>query len=52
MSLPTKYNWTVYVDGELFDILTDDEAEDLVAAWKVKRIDATRGVIEFEGRDR
>jgi hypothetical protein len=39
--------WTIYVNGELFDLMTNDEAEDLIASWKVSKIDSERGVIEF-----
>ncbi len=43
----TKYTWTVYVDGDLFDVMTDQEVEDLIGNWKVKNIDAELGLIEF-----
>ncbi len=39
--------WTVYVQGELFDLMTNDEVEELIGAWAVKRIDSARAVIEF-----
>ncbi len=43
----TKYPWTIYVNGELFDIMTDQEVEDVISEWKVVRIDTELGVIEF-----
>jgi len=43
----TKYTWTVYVNDELVDIMTDQEVEVLIGNWKVKRIDAELGLIEF-----
>ena len=46
MSL-TKYAWTVYMNGELFDVMTNEEVEEIVGAWKVLRIDTEHGVIEF-----
>lgn len=39
--------WTVYVGGELFDLMTDTEVEELLEKWKVIRINSAFGVIEF-----
>ena len=44
----TKYTWTVYVGGQLFDIMTDDEVDGVLSTWIVTKIDKDRGVIEFE----
>lgn len=40
--------WTVYVKGELFDLMTDDEVRELISAWDVKRIDCEHSVVEFD----
>jgi hypothetical protein len=45
--IETKYKWTVYLAGDLLDIMTDKEVEYLVCTWKIHRIDTERGVIEF-----
>lgn len=39
--------WTVYVDGKLFDLMTDEEVEGMIATYKIVRIDSWWGVIEF-----
>jgi hypothetical protein len=45
----TKFKWTVYVNGELFDIMTDRDVEHLVQVYKVTEIDTERGLIVFGG---
>lgn len=45
----TKYAWTVYMDGRIFDIMTNEEVEEVLSVWKVHKIDTERGVIEFTG---
>lgn len=44
----TKYRWTVYICGKLWDIMTDEEVEDLIEVYKISRIDSERGLVEFE----
>ena len=43
----TKFRWTVYIDGVLFDIMTDSEVEELIQQFDVKVIDSDTGLIEF-----
>jgi|KBSSwiStaDraftv2_1062776.scaffolds.fasta_scaffold11980_4 hypothetical protein len=43
----TEYTWTVYVGGELYDIMTDEEVEGLISYLKITRIRSACGVIEF-----
>ena len=35
------------MDGRLFDIMTNEEVEEVISVWPIKRIDTERGVIEF-----
>ena len=43
----TKFRWTVYIGGRLYDIMTDEEVEELIQIWRVILIDTNRGLIEF-----
>ena len=43
----TKFRWTVYLNGALFDVMTDSEVEELIQLYDVKHIDSTIGLIEF-----
>ncbi len=43
----TKYTWTVYVCGQLYDIMTNEQVEELIGVWRVGRIDSASGVVEF-----
>lgn len=43
----TKFQWTVYVDGQLFDIMTDAQVEELLDVVNIVRIDSERGLILF-----
>lgn len=43
----TKFRWTVYLNGALFDVMTDDQVSVLIDSYRVIRIDAVLGVIEF-----
>lgn len=45
--METKFLWTVYIGGRLFDLLTDSEVEEIIQVWKVVLIDSKRGLIEF-----
>jgi hypothetical protein len=42
-----KLEWTVYIGGKLFDLMTDEQVEELIQTYKVILIDAKRGLIEF-----
>lgn len=43
----TKFRWTVYIDGVLFDVMTDSEVEELIQQFDVKVINSDIGLIEF-----
>lgn len=43
----TRFQWTVYVDGRLFDIMTDAQVEELLDVFNIVRIDSERGLILF-----
>lgn len=45
--MQTKFRWTVYLNGELFDVMTDSDVEKLIEVYVVKHIDSTIGLIEF-----
>ena len=43
----TKYVWTVYQDGELFDIMTDAEVAELMRTFKTVMVDLVAKVVRF-----
>lgn len=43
----TKYTWTVYRSGELFDLMTDAEVAELMRVYDYVMIDLRAKVVEF-----
>ncbi len=43
----TKFKWTVYINGDLYDVMTDEEVDELMKVYKATKVDAIVGVIEF-----
>lgn len=43
----TMYPWTVYCDGEVIDIYTDQEAEELLGIFQTVYVKFETGIIEI-----